>query len=385
MRLQYCSVHSTFLQGDLPCAWPDCKEGSPDPVVELEEIRYTRESWKIDDAHEAYFWHKAGLPYAYHLRSAAIHELKVLQGISSPLVWHYTDMSSFKNIVETNELWLTDIEYLNDTTELEHGFSYISERLRVADLSLGAENIAFESQLRDMFLQNLDILKHRDSMPRISVACFAISHDGDELTQWKGYGAGATGVAIGFKRDSSFFWNSRLATLGRVIYSDDWKNDLADRIGRYIGFAARADISQKEKIVPAFGKELWHIYERVLCDLLMEISVFIKDSRFNQEGEVRYVHNRNIQAYDSHSSTDEIVTINENRFRIKNDVIVHYFGSRDLDLHPLLGGPMPLPISEVVIGPKAARDPLTKLGVEEFLRYYNYDEVKVRTSDIPFR
>lgn len=387
MRLQFCPTHSALKQGELPCAWPDCGNGSPDPQVEFLGISYKRESWKIDESTEFYFWHQSGTPYAYHLRGAAIHELRKKQGTHLPIIWHYTSIPAFKSIIETDELWLTDFEYLNDTTELVHGFSLISKSLRASELGITPPNADFDSKLKAMFKENLVTLEHLDSMPRISVVCFGMSSDGDDLTQWKGYGDGATGVAIGFNRDSPFFWHSPIATLGRVIYDDVWKASIANNLAKYIGFAASKDIAQEVTIVREPKNKLIYLYEMVLCDLLMEISVFLKDKAFSQENEVRFVYNRNIQNYDG--PTHEGVAIYqsvESRFRLNKDVIVHYCGSKDIK-SSISSTPQfsKLPIQKVILGPKASRDVLTKKAMKEFLNHNDYDGVDVMTSQIPFR
>ena len=40
-----------------------------------------------------------------------------------PIIYHYTNDVGLKGILETGQLWLTDIFSLNDPAELTHGFS----------------------------------------------------------------------------------------------------------------------------------------------------------------------------------------------------------------------------------------------------------------------
>ena len=39
-----------------------------------------------------------------------------------PIIYHYTDDVGLRGILETGQLWLTDIFNLNDPSELNHGF-----------------------------------------------------------------------------------------------------------------------------------------------------------------------------------------------------------------------------------------------------------------------
>jgi hypothetical protein len=57
-----------------------------------------------------------------------------------PLIYHYTNDVGLKGILETGQLWLTDIFSLNDPSELTHGFSVAINALtsKVANDSLVA-------------------------------------------------------------------------------------------------------------------------------------------------------------------------------------------------------------------------------------------------------
>src|SRR6266446_6681063 len=52
-----------------------------------------------------------------------------------PIVYHYTNDVGLKGILETGQLWLTDIFSLNDPSELKHGFSLASDILKSKAIS----------------------------------------------------------------------------------------------------------------------------------------------------------------------------------------------------------------------------------------------------------
>ncbi len=47
-----------------------------------------------------------------------------------PIIYHYTNDSWLKGILETGKIWLSDAFSLNDPSELSHGFSIFLESLR---------------------------------------------------------------------------------------------------------------------------------------------------------------------------------------------------------------------------------------------------------------
>jgi len=42
--------------------------------------------------------------------------------VKKPL-YHYTDATGLKGVIENDEIWFTDFRYLNDPSELRHGIS----------------------------------------------------------------------------------------------------------------------------------------------------------------------------------------------------------------------------------------------------------------------
>lgn len=106
-------------------------------------------------------------------------------------IYHYTNDVGLKGILETGQLWLSDIFNLNDPSELSHGFSHAVEILnRMAD------DGPPESQL---FAKNFAAF--RDAGGVQGSAHFFVcsfSSDGDDLGQWRAYADNGRGFAIGF-------------------------------------------------------------------------------------------------------------------------------------------------------------------------------------------
>jgi len=94
---------------------------------------------------------------------------------TSEYIYHYTTMAGFKGIVESREIWATDLRYMNDPTELKLGYDYLNRT--VCESGNSGNTI------------------ERD--PSIPIFACSFSKHEDVLSQWRAYAKGG-GVAIGF-------------------------------------------------------------------------------------------------------------------------------------------------------------------------------------------
>src|SRR5258708_558906 len=120
-----------------------------------------------------------------------------LQSFGRPLpeeLWHYTNAEGLIGILETGHIWATQVACVNDTLEQRYFGNLVhdvvkAKRAQNTDPALG------------VFLRVVDeALALRDfSSAGHFVACF--SEVEDDLGQWRGYGGGECGYAIGFRCD----------------------------------------------------------------------------------------------------------------------------------------------------------------------------------------
>lgn len=107
----------------------------------------------------------------------------------SPL-FHYTSQAGLLGILEGNCLWATVAEFLNDKSEYSHGLALIEQ-----SLARRCNQIEDEMERLKMNLLRRALRK----LPRVCVASF--SEEGDLLSQWRAYGGGSGGFALGFRRE----------------------------------------------------------------------------------------------------------------------------------------------------------------------------------------
>jgi hypothetical protein len=107
-------------------------------------------------------------------------------------LFHYTSAEGLKGIVSGRTLWATNIEYLNDTTEFNHGEDVIRE-------VIASSKHGTKGDRREFFntLEKKPSIFHAEDLFVIS-----LSEEGDLLSQWRGYTPSNFGFSIGFDPQS---------------------------------------------------------------------------------------------------------------------------------------------------------------------------------------
>ena len=134
-------------------------------------------------------------------------------------LYHYTDSAGLLGILGNpvefdgaprharyGTLWATDARYLNETKELRFG-----TKLLASELEEQARNTARTPAVADRLLElartvragTFEMTWHKDAHPATPfVTCFSSASKGDLLSQWRGYGDGGGGFALGFTRST---------------------------------------------------------------------------------------------------------------------------------------------------------------------------------------
>ncbi len=121
-------------------------------------------------------------------------------------IYHYTSIQNLSNIIESRQIWLSNVEYLNDNMECRVG---IDEILDIVSKKVGKG--VFTEVLREQFLKKI--------LPKIFSASF--SRKGDLLGQWRAYCPKDSGVALGFD-EKSLFPDVKMAAhmISECVYGD---------------------------------------------------------------------------------------------------------------------------------------------------------------------
>ncbi|MFC0452189.1 DUF2971 domain-containing protein [Rhodococcus jostii] len=280
---------------------------------------------------------------------------------------HYTDSQGLLGILQNRNFWATDTRYLNDTQELRHGCETMVAALRKAadqqapageDAEAKEAAVARTTALRFTATalargQLFDTSPHGGAY----VTCFC--EGGDQLGQWRGYGANGGGFAIGFRTDALAELAHELKPQGddkataplpkpqRVLYHPkDLERRCATVVEKILSFGANA--------APFSAGGFDAIY---IC---LPALAFMKHDAFQHENEWR------------------VLLINRTNPNLK-------FRSGALGVIPYVEIGFPAhAVAEVVVGP-GPHPELRKQAVEQLLDSEGYEKVPVRLSTVPYR
>lgn len=289
-------------------------------------------------------------------------------------MFHYTTTAALISIVENNEIWLSDATFLNDRTEIDHGFNCALLRLKAA--INGENNLGVAAMLS----ATLGLLETQPKPP-VYIACF--SWDGDDLGQWRGYGKGGTPVAVELEIRQPIFGYTD-GTLSEVRYDAGEQEWIFDKILEAYRSSYAEDL-RDPRPTSRKGPPLSKVEEDGICagklhyDLWRYI-VSCKSPAFRPEREVRFVY----IAYETNASW--FPGHPEPMFRESAGRIIPYLSSRRLDIPGYeRNSDIPrLPIKSVRIGPKEEQALIAR-GVRLLLDANSYADAEVLLTNNPFR
>ncbi|MBB3461082.1 DUF2971 domain-containing protein [Rhizobium sp. BK377] len=267
-------------------------------------------------------------------------EAEILSQNASTLS-HYCDLSALQSILTKNELWASNIKFLNDEQEMEYGLGVARAIIR-----------EYLKSAKPKAKPSLITLKQlRADIPDVYVCCFCV--EPDLLSQWRGYGLARQSVSIQFDRGRlNDFSKTYAADLVNVIYGQED----ARRLFQSLATSPRLETHFRELLGRMEGLDLPDMNK----NLILKAAARIKDKAFSEENEWRIV---------SHGRHPE--------FRVRDNLLVPYIKIGKAN--------RALPILSVTVGPGKDVD-LTVESIKKFLAYSKYyRDVHVKVSEIPFR
>lgn len=282
--------------------------------------------------------------------------------IDAPVLYQYTTMQGLLGIVQSKQIWATDMRFLNDVTEANRIWSFVTRRVEHF-ISSGK---VFESVDLPKFV---NLLKQASTGVNF-VASFSEARD--SLGQWRAY-AGSNGVCIGFKQralQTQWVANPK----GGEAH---WTGMLPYRV-KYIPTDTSSLLDEELEKLLSTGGPLHSAVtkalskEELLVNWIGVLAVSFKHEAFAEEREWRLCYHRHEKP------------MRHQRFRVSKSMLVPYIAA-DLNLTlqkaPAVDGSF---IEEVIVGPSANME-LTAKAVEQFLLAEGHAGVPVRLSGVPYR
>ncbi len=286
------------------------------------------------------------------LESWAVYHSK-LPGI----LYHYTSLAGLLGTLGSHSLWMTDMAYMNDSSELQYGIDLINQ--------------CYESKLTKLPATCAELLNRafwsreviEESGARM-VACFCTNDD--LLSQWRAYGQGGSGYNIGF--DSSRLTN-RHVQLRKVIYSLATQRRLIRAVvdktcALFKEEAGNQTIEELNKTT-IFKRYVDHLYYN-----LIEFALTFKHPSFKEENEWRLIYN-----------LDYAKELDRLKFRQSGGLAVPYIALRAAEIEPKN---TILPIVKITHGPVLQPD-LTKRACALIMRSHGYAHAELAGSGTPLR
>lgn len=277
-------------------------------------------------------------------------------------LYHYTSQTGLLGIIKTGKLWMTDILYLNDSSEFLHTIELIKSEITERRLSLPPRKGMLTSELTKEDIINNKI---NDVFDRIEESLnsnlkyfngltgyvFSFSKKRDDINQWRGYCPKEGGFCIGFdtKKLESKIKNKSGYKIDKCTYGSNENDNKVKRLF--------------DKIYEIFSSD--ENIESILMIYLIGMilmSSFIKRESFSTEFEYRIFH---------HGRT-------EIKHREGKSMLIPYIEGNILDKDGKL------PISKIIVGPTPHPE-ISMMSVDSLLKSEGYKGVDVTKSKIPYR
>ena len=251
---------------------------------------------------------------------------------------HYCSNETFKAIIESGNIWLSDISKSNDSTELIS--KILKQKAKLTSSQTKERNKADELiEAQDAFIY----------------WAFCLSEEGDLLSQWRGYVDDGRGFSIGFDE---------------IILKES-----IEKIYSCVDLSFDKMVYDGDSVVNFNSSES--------CSKLFVESCLYKNCAFSEEREHRiYAYNSKIEFFTQRMSEQLKYRKDNKEDCLKIGFNANMSSHIELPLS-LLGNP----IREIIIGPK---NKCTEVDVKEFLvSSGNIGElkdktIKVKKSTIPY-
>ena len=293
-------------------------------------------------------------------------------------IYHYTDYNAFCSIIENKEFWATNIYYMNDKNEYQHGLR-LFERCLVRKMQNASEP---EGKIYAEALSHIDDIVSGEIFPLSSRNVFALSfsYNKDSLLMWKMYG-GEFGISMDFD------WNQCHEDPGmRLIRKELYEKEENAGIKKseiFFPYSVVYDDKKKEELVEYSIETIMDVYRHLsfesyiegcvtdLVDQFFLVSPLLKDRKFEGEGECRF-----IEQGVPRQGEDFCIKYRKRR---GEDVPYIKFNVLDGYGHPI----QEWPIREIMVGPGEQQEKTTK-KVKAFLadHHLQYLADKVKPSSL---
>ena len=279
------------------------------------------------------------------------------------VVWHYTKGDPVLRMLESGEIFATQASCLNDTTEILYAARGLRKAIeaRLLGDQLREDTAAFLKRYSDALVDTPELPIHAGSM--YSVSCF--SELEDELSQWRGYGGGENGYALGFP--VRYLLGGPNSLVGKVNYDTVLHEELATEVAAAtVHFYEAVKDNRTSQDLDDFDTEFLQYWDQAIS----AIAPFVKDPGFASEREVRIA-----RQYTADDLANVVVL--QKRTMMSRHLPMRLSAG-------LVDGVQRLPATRILVGPGRHKR-VSQISLDVFLAKHGYRWVKTDTSVRPYQ
>ena len=197
------------------------------------------------------------------------------------VLWYYTAAETFADIVHNKQIWSTQVACLNDHTEFRLGVNLVRTIIR----AFGRDEK--RDDLTRWLAGEIEKGLAEDGAEFSYFYVLCTSFERDDLSQWRAYGSGEGGVAIGFHGPSLLRPDIRnRPMLVPVIYERKDQEWLAAAIAGQTFVYFKEGLERR----PGVTKEAWaEVFLPAWRDKIIYFAPMLKDEAFRGEREWRLI------------------------------------------------------------------------------------------------
>lgn len=278
--------------------------------------------------------------------------------VKNPVLYHYCSTQTFLSIIKSKQVWMSDINSLNDFGEMHWSYYRFIDGINV---ELGHLN-------KDSYEEFDKIISA--TQLKILTFVFSLSADGDVLSQWRSYAADASGVSIGF--DAVAFDNLSVRSV-EIEYSKE------KQISHFRTMLLAVQEIWAGLPIAERGKFLFQTAAKMGVDFCC-----FKNPAFSEEREIRLA--RAIMVEHDNDGPYLKDSGGVGRDKLSKKALVIQFRDRSGVIVPYvelpLGGLGKELIKEVILGPK---NPNNGNEVSMALHAHGFKNFKIRSSLATYR
>ncbi len=274
------------------------------------------------------------------------------------VLYHYTSLASFLDIIRTRTMRASSVHYLNDARESRLGLELLRDQVRTELYTASEQDRAFLEYLAP-WLED-----HYSEHYGVFVLCF--SEERDQLGQWRGYTPHNAGVSFAINisnihartgPESWTFHNCRYKRESQLAYL----HAILTRMRREATAPNLTGVAAQDHFGAVLGKNLGEVWQ---------LAAMVKDRAFSHEKEVRFIS----PAHRHWKIAPRV------HYRAANTTLIPY-----IDFSLADSRPAPFELLEVMVGPSPSAA-LSRLALVNFLDQEGVTVAQgVSESAIPYR